>query len=110
MRTFEEIQYLDRSEMTKEEFEMYMEKIYNRCEANMSKYFWASEESLFEADKDYIGKEFQSVTRKVLDVEEFEPIWSITFADGHLMCAYSNEIILCDMKDNGCPEEYLVQR
>lgn len=78
-----------------------------------SKVFWTQGGDYPE----YVGKPFTVVGRTPLWDEnnknqmtadlECLPMWNIRFEDGFVMAAYPEEIIPREMKDNGCPEEYL---
>lgn len=66
-----------------------------------SKKFW----SPFGDYKDRIGQKFVVVgrcTTKNSDLSAL-PMWNIKFADGVIIGAYPEEIIVREMKENGCP-------
>ena len=37
-------------------------------------------------------------------------MWNIRVEDGFVASAYPDEIVPSEMRDNGCPEEYLSKR
>ena len=48
----------------------------------------------------------QHTGQHTADLERL-PMWNIRFEDGTVLSAYPDEIIPSEMRDNGCPEEYL---
>ena len=64
--------------------------------------------------KQYHGKSFDVIGRVPIydgknDGADLEclPMWNIQFEDGLVVSAYADEIVTREMKDNGCPEEYI---
>lgn len=64
---------------------------------------------------EYKGKPFEVIGRvPELDPAhpdgadlECLPMWRIRFEDGYEMAAYPDEIVPSEMRDNGCPDEFL---
>lgn len=65
-----------------------------------AKKFW----SPFGDYKDCIGQNFEVVGRCTTNDSDLSvlPMWNIKFSDGTAIGAYPEEIIACEMKNNGC--------
>lgn len=101
-----------REDMTEEQEKEFVADCFNCYEQEgFSKVFWCQGGDYPE----YVGKPFTVVgrtpiydgaTQLAADLESL-PMWNIRFKDGYEMSAYPEEIIPREMRDNGCPEEYL---
>lgn len=95
-----------RGEMTEEREKEFINDCFDCYEKEgFSKVFWSQCDDF----KRYYGKTFEVVGRVSTEDVDLEclPMWNIRFNDGSKMSAYPDEIILREMKDNGCPIEYL---
>ena len=96
-----------RYEMTKDREREFVNDCFELYEKEgFSKKFW----SMGLDYEQYIGKSFEVIgrtTEKDADLECL-PMWKIRFDDGFEMDAYPDEIIPSEMRDNGCPKEYLI--
>lgn len=114
--TWEEIKnkYSDRpyrDEMTEDEEKEFVADCFSAYESDgFANVFWSQGGDY----KQYHGKHFEVIGRTpIYDGKnngarlECLPMWNIKFDDGFKMSAYPDEIILREMKDNGCPKEYL---
>lgn len=102
---------LYRDEMTEEQEKAFVEDLFTAYEnEGFAPVFW-SQDSYYMR---YAGKPFKVLGRTPLydggragaDLECL-PMWEIRFEDGTEISAYPDEIIPSEMRDNGCPEEYL---
>ena len=96
----------DRNEMGKERERNFVKDCFEAYEEEgFSKKFWSQGGDY----KQYHGKNFSVIGRVTEKDVDFEclPMWEIRFDDEFEIFAYPDEIIPSEMKDNGCPENYL---
>lgn len=100
-----------REDMSKEREEEFVSDCFDAYEREgFAKAFWSQCGDY----KHLHGKHFEVIGRVPIydrenngaDLERL-PMWNIKFEDGFEMAAYPDEIIPREMKDNGCPSEFL---
>lgn len=109
MKTWEEIKKkytTDRSSMIKEIEREFVNDCFEAYETEgFSEIFW----SPYDGFKTFLGQPFTVIGRmyeKGFGLENL-PAWRIKFEDNTIIFAYPEEIIVKEMKDSGCPQEYL---
>lgn len=70
-----------------------IEEIFDECEKEGFVSYFPNNYDLFDEDANYIGKEFDVISRDgYVEEDDFLPTWTIRFEDGHEMEAYASEI------------------
>ena len=91
---------VNRESMTIEQERKFVNDCFKKYEnEGFSKTFWTP----YDALNDRIGKQFSVIRRVREDEEDLKvlPMWYIKFEDGHITTAYSEEIIISEMINNG---------
>ena len=104
-------QVSDREELTEKQHKEFVADCFNLYEKEgFAKVFWSPHESL--GDKkaiDYEGKPFRVIRRLETKKDKVDlislPMWKIKFDDGYETDAYPEEIVVREMRDNGCDLE-----
>lgn len=101
----------NRCDMTEDREKEFVNDCFDLYEKErFNKLFWSHSDDY----KAYHGKSFEVFGRvPIYDGKnegadlECLPMWNIRFEDGLVMAAFPDEIVTREMKDNGCPEEYI---
>ena len=91
-----------RDDMTEEQERDFVKHCFDLYEKEgFAKVFWSPFDI---GNTELCGKSFKVLNRVTEAQESLEvlPMWNIEFENGHKMCAYPEEVIPREMKDNGC--------